>query len=210
VRGHTPFGECTTPALTGVVELDPHTGMCHTGAVPVLPPAARESDSTRKPRPMTFMQTWELLSYVVTVVGLPLAIWVFMYEQRKERDNEDEEVYQLLSDAYHDFLKLVLANPDLKLRSQPPTPNLTEEQQERMLVIFEMLIALFERAYLTAYDDRMSVKQQRRWHSWEDFMREWCRRDDFRVLLPRLLQGEDQDFVFYIQQLAQEENSAKP
>ena len=159
---------------------------------------------------MTFMQTWELLSYVVTVVGLPLAIWVFMYEQRKERDNEDEEVYQLLSDAYHDFLKLVLANPDLKLRSQPPTPNLTEEQQERMLVIFEMLISLFERAYLTAFDDRMSVKQQRRWHSWDDFMREWCRREDFRVLLPRLLQGEDQDFVLYIQQLAQEEHSVEP
>lgn len=155
---------------------------------------------------MTFMETWELLSYVVTVIGLPLAIYVFIFEQRKERDNEDEEVYQVLSDAYHDFLKLVLVNPDLKLRSRTHTPNLTEEQQERMLVIFEMLISLFERAYLTAYDDKMSDKQQRRWHSWDDFMREWCRRDDFRVLLPRLLQGEDQDFVIYIQRLAEEEH----
>lgn len=155
---------------------------------------------------MTFMETWELLSYVVTVIGLPLAIYVFVFEQRKERDNEDEEVYQVLSDAYHDFLKLVLANPDLKLRSQTHTPNLTEEQQERMLVIFEMLISLFERAYLTAYDDKMSDKQQRRWHSWDDFMREWCRRDDFRVLLLRMLQGEDQDFVIYIQRLAAEEH----
>ncbi len=169
-----------------------------------------ELSSARKTLPMTFMQTWELLSYVVTVVGLPLAICVFVYEQRKERDNEDEEVYQVLSDAYHDFLKLVLANPDLKLRLQTHTPNLTEEQQERMLVVFEMLIALFERAYLTAYDKDMNVKQQRRWHSWDDFMREWCRRDDFRILLPRLLQGEDQDFVIYIQRLAQEEHPATP
>jgi len=30
------------------------------------------------------LQTWELLSYVVTVVGLPLAIVVFLLEQRKE------------------------------------------------------------------------------------------------------------------------------
>ncbi len=43
--------------------------------------------------------TWELLSYVVTTIGLPLAILVFVYEQKKERDNEEEEVYQLLSDT---------------------------------------------------------------------------------------------------------------
>ena len=154
---------------------------------------------------MTIMEVWELLSYVVTVIGLPMAVTVFIYEQRKERDNEDEEVYQLLSDAYHDFLKLVLANPDLKLRSQAATPDLTEEQQERMQVIFEMLISLFERAYLTAFDDRMTAKQQRRWHSWDDFMREWVRRDDFRAQLPRLLQGEDADFAVYIRRLADEE-----
>ena len=154
---------------------------------------------------MSVIEVWELLSYIVTVVGLPMAIGVFLFEQRKERDNEDEEVYQLLSDAYNDFLKLVLANPDLKLRSQAATPNLTEEQHERMQVIFEMLILLFERAYLTAFDDRMTAKQQRRWHSWDDFMREWVRRDDFRVMLPRLLQGEDPDFAVYIRRLADEE-----
>lgn len=62
------------------------------------------------------IETWELLSYVVTVVGLPVAILVFVYEQRKERENEEEEeVYQLLSDNYQDFLKVALANPDLRL-----------------------------------------------------------------------------------------------
>ena len=55
--------------------------------------------------------TWELLSYVVTTIGLPLAIVVFIYEQKKERNNEDEEVYQLLSDNYQDFLKMALGHP---------------------------------------------------------------------------------------------------
>jgi hypothetical protein len=32
-------------------------------------------------------------------------------------------------------------------------------------------VALFERAYLTAYDDQMTPRQRRRWHSWDDFMR---------------------------------------
>ena len=30
-------------------------------------------------------EVWELLSYVVTVIGLPLAILVFIWEQRRER-----------------------------------------------------------------------------------------------------------------------------
>jgi hypothetical protein len=150
------------------------------------------------------LQTWELLSYIVTVFGLPLAIFFFILEQRKERENEDEEVYQLLTTDYTDFLKLVIDNPDLQLRSQNEIGDLNAEQRERMLVLFEILISLFERAYLLSYDDDMTRKQQRRWLSWEDFMREWCQREDFRKLLPRLLHGEDPDFARYISKLAAE------
>jgi hypothetical protein len=151
------------------------------------------------------LETWELLSYVVTVFGFPLAIIAYLIEQRKERENEDEEVYQLLTADYTDFLKLVIANPDLKLRSQCEILDLTEEQRERVQVLFEILISLFERAYLLSYDDKMTRKQQRRWLSWEDFMREWCEREDFRKLLPRLLQGEDPDFANYIRKLAEKQ-----
>ena len=151
------------------------------------------------------LQTWELLSYIVTVVGLPLAIGVFLYERRKERENEEEAIWHQLSDAYIDFLQVVLANPDLKLRSRAPTPDLTDEQRERMWVIFDMLISLFERAYLLAYEPDMGAQQRRRWHSWEDYMREWCQRDDFREHLPELLRGEDPNFTAYIRCLAEEE-----
>lgn len=148
------------------------------------------------------LETWELLSYVVTVIGLPLAIAVFLYEQRKERENEEEEVYQLLSDNYQDFLKIALDNPDLKLFSAGATDTLSEQQRERQLIIFDMLVSLFERAYLLLYEDDMAPKQARRWHSWEDYMLEWCRRPDFRASLPRLLHGEDPDFVRYLENVA--------
>jgi hypothetical protein len=153
---------------------------------------------------MQALDFWQLLANVVTVFGLPLAIYTFVLEQRKERDNEDEEVYQLLSDAYIDFLKLVLQHSDLKLRTQMPTPELNEEQRERMQVLFEILISLFERAYLTAYSHNMTPQQRRRWHSWDDFMREWCRREDFRAALPSLLHGEDEDFADYIRRISAE------
>lgn len=147
---------------------------------------------------------WELASYIVTVVGLPLAIFVFIFEQRKERDNEEENVYQLLSDNYQDFLKITLENSDLHLFSSETTPQLSAEQDERMLIILSMLISLFERAYLLLYEDDMSDKQKRRWSSWEDYMIEWLSRSDFRKLLPTLLRGEDPSFVAYIQQLARD------
>ncbi len=156
------------------------------------------------------LETWELLSYIVTVFGLPLAITSFMFEQRKERENEEEEVYQMLSDAYTDFLKLVMSNPDLKLRSQSNIHQLNEEQQERKHVLFEILISLFERAYLLAYEPKMIGKQLRRWYSWDDYMREWCEREDFRELLPRLLQGEDPDFASYITKIALEKGKLVP
>ena len=148
------------------------------------------------------LETWELLSYVVTVVGLPLAILVFIYEQRRERENEEEEVYQLLSDNYQEFLRVALENPDLKLFSSVETQSKNEEQRERMIIIFNMLVSLFEGAYLLLYEDHMAPKQLRRWRSWEDYMREWCRRADFRACLADLLQGEDPEFVKYIQALA--------
>ena len=152
---------------------------------------------------MSGMDIWELLSYVVTVVGLPLAIFTYWREQRQERENEEEETYQLLSDAYTEFLKLVIAHPDLQLRSRQAAPVLTDEQKERRQIVFEILISLFERAYLLAFDDDMTDKQRRRWHSWDDYMREWCRRPDFCAMLPQLLEGEDRDFARYIQQICQ-------
>ena len=146
--------------------------------------------------------TWELLSYVVTVIGLPLAIVVFAMEQRKERQNEEEAVYESISDNYQEFLRIVLEHPDLHLFSMAKTPALTEEQQERMMVIFSMLISLFERAYMLLYEDNADPAKQRRWHSWEDYMREWCAREDFRDSLDSLLAGEDPDFCAYIRALA--------
>ena len=149
------------------------------------------------------LETWELLSYIVTTIGLPAAIGVFLYEQKKERNNEEEEVYQLLSDNYQDFLKVALENPDLRLFSPEETQSLSEAQRERMHIIFNMLVSLFERAYLLLFESNMSSKQLRRWSSWEDYMREWCQREDFRSRLPILLRGEDPEFVAYIESLAQ-------
>jgi len=157
---------------------------------------------------MRVLEIWEFLSYVVTVIGLPFAIVVFLLEQRKERKNEEEEIYQRLSDEYREFLKLVLDNADLQLlRRDNSARELTPEQNERRFALFGILISLFERAYLLVYEEDMDKQSRRLWKSWEDYMREWVRRSEFREALPELLEGEDEDFTRYIQALADEEKS---
>lgn len=156
-------------------------------------------------------ETWEILSYVVTVVGLPFAIAIFIWEQRKERRNEQEEIFQRLSDEYREFLKLVLDNSDLQLlrREGVALREVNEEQKERRTAIFGILISLFERAYLLVYEEHMDKQTLRLWKSWEDYIREWLRRPDFREALPELLQGEDEDFTKYMRTLASTEVAKK-
>ncbi len=171
----------------------------------IYPESARSSlgpESERGYDSHVSTETWELLSYIVTVIGLPMAIFVFVYEKTRERNAAEQEMYQTLSDNYQEFLNTALANPDLKLFSHEPTPDLTDEQRERGLIILNMVVSLFERAYLILYDENLSADQKRRWSSWEDYMLEWCQRDDFRLHLPDLLAGEDADFAGYISGLA--------
>ena len=151
---------------------------------------------------MTALEILEMLSYIVTIIGLPVAIITYMLEQRKERQNEEEEIFQRLSDEYREYLKLVLDNSDLHLlRREGRQLALSEDQAERRLAIFGILISLFERAYLLVYEEKMSRHTQRMWRSWEDYMREWLRRAEFRESLPLLLEGEDVEFTRYIQKL---------
>lgn len=155
-------------------------------------------------------ETWQLLANIAIVFGLPLGIFVFFYEQRKERDNEESEVYQSLSDNYQEFLRTALDHPDLRLFSADLTPDLTPEQRERMIILFSMLVSLFERAYLLLYEDSMTRAQARRWMSWEDYMREWCRRRDFVEVLPELLRGEDAEFAGYLRGVVDDEVTTHP
>lgn len=159
---------------------------------------------------MSWLEVLEALSYAVTVIGLPLAILVYVRERQRERLNDDEEVYLQLADDYEKFLKLVLENADLRLMTATvQASQLTEEQLERRNVLFEILVALFERAYILVYEEDLRGQAARLWRTWEDYMRAWCRREDFRSVLPQLLEGEDPDFARHISQIAAEGSRMK-
>ncbi|HQT30507.1 MAG TPA: hypothetical protein PLE48_10375 [Thiobacillus sp.] len=151
---------------------------------------------------MSVLEWLEAASYIVTIVGLPLAIGVYVYDRRRDRQNDEEEIFLRLADEYADFMRLVIDNADLHLLSPAAKGELSEEQLVRKHALFAILVSLFERAYVLVYEDRMSRQQARLWTSWEDYMTEWCAREDFRAALPTLLQGEDPGFVATIRQIA--------
>ena len=151
---------------------------------------------------MTTLEIWELSSYIVTVIGLPFALVAYLLDQRKERQNEDDEIYQKLSDEYAEFSKLLLENADLRLMSRyAPDHTLEPEQLERKRIMFDILISLFERAFILVYEDNMNAHTKRHWSSWEDYIRFWLRRPDFCAELDELLDGEDPDFQKYMRTL---------
>lgn len=152
---------------------------------------------------MTWLNLVEFSFYMVETFALPFAILVFVIERRKERQADEEELYQRLSDEYTNFLKPVLDNADLQLlRKHTPPAELNEEQMERKLALFGILVSIFERAYILVYEEHMKKQTRRLWSSWEDYMREWCQRADFRRALPGLLEGEDPDFRAHIETIA--------
>jgi hypothetical protein len=153
---------------------------------------------------MSGLEWLEAASYIVTVIGLPLAIGVYIFDRRRDRQADEEELFLRLSDEYASFMRLVIDNADLHLLSPDSTREFSAEQLERRHVLFALLVSLFERAYVLVYEDKMSRQQQRLWQSWADYMQEWCEREDFRAALPALLHGEDPDFVATIQRFASE------
>ena len=80
---------------------------------------------------------------------------------------------------------------------------LSEDQPERKHALFAILVSLFKRAYVLGYENDMSRQQVRLWQSWEDYMTEWCQREDFCATPPALSQGEDPDFVAMIKRIAE-------
>ena len=153
------------------------------------------------------MLAWlESLSYVVTILGLPTAIFVFVYQQRQQRQNEANELHRRLSEEYDNFMKLGLDHADLMLFRGPAAPRaLSDEQKERQHILFSILVSLFEKAYIIVYSDDMTRDTRRLWSSWEDDMRDWCRRSEFRAALPDLLEGEDDAFSRHILAIAEAE-----
>lgn len=145
--------------------------------------------------PLEFM---ELLSYIATVVGIPLAVGTFILQEKKERQNEQEEIYDKLMGHYAEIQEKLFEYPELDMHN---TPSLDPETQRRQYILYEMLVSLFERSFILLEDEK-APEYQRMWNSWVDYIQSWLAKPNFVAALPALMKGEDPDFVAYVAKLS--------
>lgn len=147
---------------------------------------------------MSILEFFEFLSYVATAVGIPLAIITFVYQEKKERQNEQEEIYDKLMGHYAEIQEKLFEYPELDMHSQESQDAETKRRQH---ILYEMLISLFERSFILLESEK-DPAYQRMWNSWADYIQEWLDKPNFCAALPKLMKGEDPDFVAYIAKLS--------
>ncbi len=148
--------------------------------------------------PYDFLQWMELLSYVATVIGIPMAMVIFVLQEKKERQNEQEEIYDKLMGHYTEIQEKLFEHPELDVHDKPHE---NPEDARRQYILYQMVVSLFERSYILIASET-DPAYQRMWNSWVDYIREWITHPNFRAALPRLMEGEDKEFVAYMAQLS--------
>ena len=139
------------------------------------------------------LQSMELLSYIATIVGIPLALLTFIIQERKERQAEQEEIYDKLMEHYATIQERLFQHPEIDQHEQPLS---NPEDKRRQLIVYEMLVSLFERAFILLYGET-DPAYQRMWNSWNDYIQHWSAKANFREALFVLMLGEDADFVAF-------------
>jgi hypothetical protein len=147
---------------------------------------------------LTLLEMMELLSYIATVVGIPLAVATYVLQERKERQNEREDIYDKLMAHYADIQEKLFEHPELDMHNEISSD---PETQRRQLILYEMLTSLFERSYILLANET-HPEYQRMWHSWVDYIQSWLDKPNFVAVLPQLMKGEDPSFVAYIAKLS--------
>ncbi len=137
------------------------------------------------------------ISYLASIIGIPLAILIFWDDKRKERMERENATYDAVDEKYVRYLELCVLNPELDLYYLPleKKVQLNAEQKIKQFALCEILISLMERAYFMYSDKSSSIKKDQ-WEGWDSYIHVWCKRENFRYIWSLL--GKDFDEKFYL------------
>ncbi len=147
----------------------------------------------------------DFLEKFITLGVLPATLTLFFRERKKERLAAQYQVYDSLDEHYGEFLKRMMDNPLLPV--YPPDAalslaGLTEPEQVKRLAAFELLVSIFERAFLM-YRSEDLVEQDKQWSGWAACMQSWCTRPGWNAFYARINGDQfDRDFDRYLRELA--------
>ena len=152
-----------------------------------------------------YANLFQMIANIVTAVGFPFAIIIFVFQKKKENKAEEESAFHQLDESYVSFMKLCLANSDLDVFGDEIGECYipTEEQLRREHAIFGILISLFERAHVM-FRDKSQEFRQSQWSGWVEYMKSYCRRSNFVREWEIIGKQFDVQFYEFMEQLIQE------
>lgn len=138
----------------------------------------------------------------VSNIGILIAVVVFFIDRRKElgerikereerareRQARQNELYNATDERYLTFLKLSLDNIDLDIFDISDSEIAQEAQKHRIplktlkqeLILFSILIKTCERAFLMFHENKDSDYYHQQWKGWEDYIKDYCNRENFQ------------------------------
>ncbi|MGB9179977.1 MAG: hypothetical protein WCB68_12090 [Pyrinomonadaceae bacterium] len=136
----------------------------------------------------------EAVSYIATIVGIVIALFVFWSEKRKERRAREAEGYARANDRYIQYLTLCLDHPDANTFD----PDITSTGVEtKRLIMFSILINVFETAYLLLRSASHDIRD-RQWKGWDNYIRMWAGQEDFAKTWTAIGPDFDSEFQHYM------------
>lgn len=157
---------------------------------------------------MTFLalkDALEALSYCATIIGIPVAIGVFIYQKRKDRVEHEIDTYLRANDKYVQYLSLCLDHPELGFSEN----SLNEPEVARsgfnlkQLNIFSVLVSMLETGFLL-YRYQNSAVRDAQWRGWYKYIEYWASRSDFRDAWEAIGPEFDEDFQAFTNKLISE------
>jgi hypothetical protein len=139
----------------------------------------------------------EPLSYLVTILGVPGAVYLFWSELRRQRREREHAAYNALADQYLDYIRMCIDDPDLGQFEWSVEEVADVRLDRKQMMLLTYLIAIFERAYFM-YRDQSARFRRKQWSGWEAYIDEWCARPPFRRAWGLYGQMFDTDFSAYL------------
>ena len=128
-----------------------------------------------------FSQYLGVVTSIITILGLPAAIFVYLQEQKSQRSEREYGTFNALDEKYIEIQQLCLEYPELDVFDSPydNPKELSEEQKKQEEAILLVRISIFERAFLM-YQRTASQSKKDQWEGWEIEIKEWFSRGNFR------------------------------
>lgn len=143
-------------------------------------------------------QYLEITTFIITILGVPVALYIYKQEQNSQREEREYGTYDALDDKYIDLQQLCLEHPKLDVFDSPfDEPNrLSKEEEKQEEAILLIRISIFERAFLM-YKRENSTAKKDQWNGWEIEIDEWLSRNNFNLIWNTHKKYYDQAFVQY-------------